>query len=183
MPKISSYGTVTPSPSDRIIVSDADDSNATKNVTIGSLSSATAPKSYIDAYDLATSTTTVLVTDTWYKLNANFTLLIADGFAVHSNPTELINTSGTTLLSKIVTTITLNAGNNKTINAVLTNNTVQIPSSEQDVTTTGSGDDATITLVSIQNILPSSLLAIEVKNVTDTSDILCKHINYVVTSL
>ena len=40
MPKISTYSTVTPADSDLILITDASDSNNTKNVTVSSLKSA-----------------------------------------------------------------------------------------------------------------------------------------------
>ena len=81
MPKISTYGTVTPAASDRIVVSDASNSNATKNITVGSLSSATAISYYTDAYDIGPKTVTISTADEWVNMpNISFTADVNEGF-------------------------------------------------------------------------------------------------------
>ena len=181
MPKISTYGTVTPSPSDLIVVSDANDSNATKNIRVDSLSSATAPTYYIDAYSNIASVTTISQADTYVDLNVTLSEGLADGYSVSGNSVTNTNTPQTTLLSQVTVIMTLSAGNGNTITAVL-NNSVDVAASTQDVTAPGSGDDFVLTMTCITNVAYNQSLKVRLKN-DSVTDVTCKHVNFVVHSI
>jgi len=184
MPKISTYGTVTPSPSDLIVVSDANDSNATKNIRVDSLSSATAPTYYIDAYSNTESTTTITEADTYVDLNVTLSEGLADGYQSSSNLVTNVNTNQTTLLSQVTVSMSLSAGNNHVITALLSNNGVDIVASTQDVTSPGTGDDFVLTMTCITNVAYNESLRVRVKNsVAGGAGITCKHVNFVVHSI
>jgi len=182
MPKISSYGTVTPSPSDKIVVSDANDSNATKNITVGSLSSATAPTYYVDAYSNIESITTISQADTYVDLNVTLSQGLADGYSVSGNLVTNTNTPQTTLLSQVTVAMTLSTGNNNVVTTLLSNNGVDIVASTQDSTAPGAGDDFILTMTCITNVLYNQALRVRIKNSVAT-DVTCKHINFVVHSI
>jgi len=182
MPKISSYGTVTPSPSDKIVVSDANDSNATKNITVGSLSSATAPTYYVDAYSNIASLTTISQADTYVDLNMTLSQGLADGYSVSGNLVTNTNTPQTTLLSQVTVAMTLSTGNNNVVTTLLSNNGVDIVASTQDSTAPGAGDDFILTMTCITNVLYNQALRVRIKNSVAT-DVTCKHINFVVHSI
>jgi len=182
MPKISSYGTVTPSPSDKIVVSDANDSNATKNITVGSLSSATAPTYYVDAYSNIASLTTISQADTYVDLNMTLSQGLADGYSVSGNLVTNTNTPQTTLLSQVTVAMTLSTGNNNVVTTLLSNNGVDIVASTQDSTAPGAGDDFILTMTCITNVLYNQALRVRIKNSIATN-VTCKHINFVVHSI
>ena len=182
MPKISTYGTVTPSPSDLIVVSDANDSNATKNIRVDSLSSATAPTYYIDAYSNIASVTTISQADTYVDLNVTLSQGLADGYSVSGNSVTNINTPQTTLLSQVTVIMTLSAGNGNVITAVLNNNGSDVVASIQDAEAPGNNDDFSLSMTCITNVAHNESLKIRVKN-SAISNVTCKHINFVVHSI
>jgi len=182
MPKISTYGTVTPSPSDLIVVSDANDSNATKNIRVDSLSSATAPSYYIDAYSNTVATTTISQVGTYVDLNVSLSQGLADGYTASSNLVTNSNTPETTLLSQVTVSMTLSAGNNNVITSLLSNNGVDVVASTQDVTAPGSSDDFVLTMTCITNLSYNQSLKVRIKN-TAATDVVCKHVNFVVHSI
>lgn len=183
MPKISTYGTVTPSPSDLIVVSDANDSNATKNIRVDSLSSATAPTYYIDAYSNTEETTTISDVDTYVDLNVTLSQGLADGYTASGNLVTNTNAPQTTLLSQVTVSMSLSAGNNQNvITSLLSNNGVDIVASTQDVTSPGSGADFVLTMTCITNIDYNQSLRVRIKNSVATN-IVCKHVNFVVHSI
>ena len=182
MSKISTYGTVTPSPSDLIVVSDANDSKATKNITVGSLSSATAPSYYIDAFSNTEATTTISNVDTYVDLNVSLSQGLADGYTASGNLVTNSNTPQTTLLSKVTVSMTLSAGNNNVVTSILSNNSVDVVASTQSVTAPASGDDFVLTMTCITNLAYNQSLKVRVKNSVATN-VVCKHVNFVVHSI
>jgi len=182
MPKISTYGTVTPSPSDLIVVSDANDSNATKNIRVDSLSSATAPTYYIDAYSNITSVTTISQADTYVDLNVTLSEGLADGYQSSSNLVTNTNTPQTTLLSQVTVIMTLSTGNGDTITAVLNNNGPDVVASIQDAEAPGNGDDFSLSMTCITNVAYNQSLKVRIKN-SAVTNVTCKHINFVVHSI
>lgn len=182
MPKISTYGTVTPSPSDLIVVSDANDSNATKNIRVDSLSSATAPTYYIDAYSNIASVTTISQADTYVDLNVTLSQGLADGYSVSGNLVTNTNTPQTTLLSQVTVIMTLSAGNGNIITAVLNNNGSDVDASIQDAEAPGNGDDFSLSMTCITNVAYNQSLKVRLKN-NSIANVTCKHINFVVHSI
>jgi len=182
MPKISTYGTVTPSPSDLIVVSDANDSNATKNIRVDSLSSATAPTYYIDAYSNTEATTTIADVDTYVDLGVTLSQGLADGYTASSNLVTNSNAPQTTLLSQVTVSMTLSAGNNDVITSRLSNNGADIVASTQSVTAPSSGDDFVLTMTCITNLAYNQSLKVRVKN-SVAANVVCKHVNFVVHSI
>lgn len=69
MPKISTYPVVAPASNDLITVTDASDSNETKNVTVGSLTTTVYSGAYTEVYSLGGPVTTILAANTYYPLN------------------------------------------------------------------------------------------------------------------
>jgi len=69
MPKISTYPVVAPASNDLITVTDVSESNETKNVTVGSLTTTVYGGAYTEAYSLGGPVTTILAANTYYPLN------------------------------------------------------------------------------------------------------------------
>jgi len=187
MPKISTYGTVTPSPSDLIVVSDANDSNATKNITVGSLSSATAPTYYIDAYSNTAATTTISAADTYVDLNVALSTGLSDGYTANNELVSNVNTPQTTLLSQVTVVLSLKASNNNVITGLITQRTVagaetDIVSSTNSVTESGNNTEFNLVMTCIANLVFGDSLKIKVKN-NAIANIDCSHASIVVHSI
>ncbi len=186
MPKISTYGTVTPSPSDLIVVSDANDSKATKNITVGSLSSATAPSYYVDAFSNTEATTDITSSETYTPLNIVFAPNLFDGYTVANNIVANTNTEATTLLSQVTVVLTLQAADTNVITGVITNETpagvgTDISSSTSSVTADGA-NKFNLVMTCITNLTINHKLKIKLKNSVAT-DIVCSHASIVVHSI
>jgi hypothetical protein len=69
VPKISTYPVVAPASNDLITVTDASDSNSTKNVEVGSLLATAYGGAYTEVYSLGGTTTTIAQASTWYPLS------------------------------------------------------------------------------------------------------------------
>ena len=187
MPKISTYATVTPSPSDRFVVSDANDSNATKNITVESLSSATAPAYYIDAFSNAAATTTISAADTYVDLNVVLSTGLSDGYTATNELVSNVNTPQTTLLSQVTVVLSLKASNNNVITGLITQKTsggteTDIVSSTSSVTETGNSTEFNLVMTCIANLVFGDSLKIKVKN-SAIANIDCSHVSVVVHSI
>lgn len=187
MPKISTYGTVTPSPSDLIVVSDANDSNATKNITVGSLSSATAPTYYIDAYSNTAATTPISATDTYVDLDVTLSTGLSDGYAANNELVSNLNMSQTTLLSQVTVVLSLKASNSSVITGLITQQNptgteTDIVSSTSSVTETGNSTEFNLVMTCIANLVYGHSLKIKVKN-SAIANIDCSRASIVVHSI
>ena len=186
MPKISTYGTVTPAASDRIVVSDASDSNATKNITVGSLSSATAISYYTDAYDIGPKTVTISTDDVWVDMpTIAFTADVNEGFDL-SGGNVVKNVSGVGLTAcKIIAFLNVKAesgGVDQDIALRFIKNTTPILTSEGHATVNQS-HAGEITLGTIQSLALNDTIGLQINNVNDTTDLVIDHVNLIITSL
>ena len=186
MPKISTYGTVTPAASDRIVVSDASDSNATKNITVGSLSSATAISYYTDAYDIGPKTVTISAANDWVNMpNIAFTADVNEGFDL-SGGNVVKNVSGVGLTAcKIIAFLNVKAtggGGEQDIALRFIKNTTFISTSEGHATVNQS-HAGEITLGTIQSLALNDTIGLQIKNVGSTTDLVIDHVNLIITSL
>ena len=186
MPKISTYGTVTPAASDRIVVSDANDSNATKNITVGSLSSATAISYYVDAYDIGPRTVTISTADDFVTIpNIIFSASGQAGFDV-SGGNVVKNISGVGLTAcKIIAFLnvkTSSGGGDQNIALRFIKNTTSIPTAEGHATV-NQNHPGEITLGTIQSLALNDTIGLQIKNVGSTTDLVIHHVNLIITSL
>jgi hypothetical protein len=186
MPKISTYGTVTPAASDRIVVSDANDSNATKNITVGSLSSATAISYYVDAYDIGPRTVAISTADDFVTIpNIIFSASGQAGFDV-SGGNVVKNISGVGLTAcKIIAFLnvkTSSGGGDQNIALRFIKNTTSIPTAEGHATV-NQNHPGEITLGTIQSLALNDTIGLQIKNVGSTTDLVIDHVNLIITSL
>jgi len=186
MPKISTYGTVTPAASDRIVVSDASDSNATKNITVGSLSSATAISYYTDAYDIGPKTVTISTDDVWVDMpTIAFTADVNEGFDLSGgNVVKNVSVVGLTAC-KIIALLNVKAaggGSDQDIALRFIKNATAISTSEGHATVNQlhAGE---ITLGTIQSLALNDTIGLQIKNVNGTADLVIDHVNLIITSL
>ena len=186
MPKISTYGTVTPAASDRIVVSDASDSNATKNITVGSLSSATAISYYIDAYDIGPRTVNISTANDFVTIpNIIFSASGQAGFDV-SGGNVVKNISGVGLTAcKIIAFLnvkTEGGGGDQNIALRFIKNTTSIPTAEGHATV-NQNHPGEITLGTIQSLAFNDTIGLQINNVGSTTDLVIDHVNLIITSL
>lgn len=185
MPKISTYGTVTPAASDRIVVSDASDSNATKNITVGSLSSATAISYYVDAYDIGPKTVAISTEDEWVNMpTISFSASGQQGFQLEGNLVKNVSGVGLTAC-KIIALLNVkaaNGGNEQDIALRFIKNATAISTSEGHATVNQS-HAGEITLGTIQSLALNDTIGLQIKNVNGTSDLVIDHVNLIITSL
>ncbi len=188
MPKISTYGTVTPAASDRIVVSDASDSNATKNITVGSLSSATAVSYYVDAYDIGPKTVTISETDGWVTIPNivfNAEAGLNSGFDL-SGQSVVKNGSGVGLTAcKIIAILNVTAatgGADLDVEVRFIKNSTPITTSVGHTTVDNNHPDE-LTIATIQALAVNDTVGLQIKNVTSTTDLVIDHVNLIITSL
>ena len=151
MPKISTYSTVTPADADLILISDANDSNNTKNITLASLKGALLP-AYTEIYDstpgedtIADSTPTkLLVTTTQGEISTNSGL--------QQNGSGRITNGGQPRVFAITYSVSIAAQNNNAVEFSLAKNGTVIPHSQAD-SITGSGNKG----VSVSNTIITTL--------------------------
>lgn len=187
MPKIQSYDIVSPSPSDLILVTDADDNNKTKNIRVDSLSSSTAPNYYGAAYYALTSPHTQVVNtvDTWEQSTVPLTLSpFSDGIELSLNTQHLLFEAGVPSGAyKFDVVTTIGGANNQNIHLRVDVNEVTVPGSEEDVTTSSGGDDVQIVSSSIFAGIGGQTIKLKFKNSTSNADFNVKHVSFIVTQI
>jgi len=185
MPKISTYGTVTPAASDRIVVSDASDSNATKNITVGSLSSATAISYYVDAYDIGPRTVAISTANEWVDMpTISFSASGQQGFELENNLVKNVSGSGLTAC-KIIAFLNVKSssgGSEQDIALRFVKNTTPIDTSEGHATV-NQNHAGEITLGTIQSLALNDTIGLQIKNVNGTVNLEIDHVNLIITSL
>jgi hypothetical protein len=150
MPKISTYSTVTPADADLILISDANDSNNTKNVPLASLKGALF--AYTEIYDstpgedtIAGATPTkLIVTTTQGEISANSGL--------QQNGLGRITNGGASRVFAITYSVSIAAQNNRDVEFSLGKSGTVIPHSQTD-SITGQGDKG----VSVSNTIITTL--------------------------
>jgi len=185
MPKISTYGTVTPSPSDLIVVSDANDSNATKNITVGSLTATASPSNFINAYNDGSTPTTITLTggSTWDNVTAPLTLETGDGLIVDFPDNYKItnNTSGS-LTCSIQGAVTVTGPTNAELMVAFNVGGSTVLSAESDITLSNASRPSEASIISIKNIAAGESVYFQFKG-TAQDDIVISHLSLVVISI
>ena len=150
MPKISTYTPVTPTDSDLILITDASDSNNTKNVTVSSLKEALF--AYIEIHD-ATAGEDTTATTTPAKLTAITTQgAISANSGLQQNGQGRVTNGGPSRTFMITYSVSISAQNNNAVEFSLAKNGTVIPHSQTD-SITGSGDKG----VSVSNTIITTL--------------------------
>lgn len=183
MPKISTYSTVTPTDSDLILITDASDSNNTKNVTISSLRSGIS--SYTEIYDdTAGNSTTIAVQGTFYLMATGTTQGLTNDATLTTNGAgRITNASGASKTFAVTYSVsaTTSSGNNQNIMFRLVKNGQinSIPYSETDtVTGTGGGSKAaSVSNTVFVTLANNDYLEIWCANNTSTITIVLEHLN------
>jgi hypothetical protein len=150
VPKISTYTTVTPADSDLILITDASDSNNTKNVTVASLKAAVF--AYTEIYDSTPGEDTTAGA-TPVKLNVTTTQgEISASAGLQQNGLGRITNGGASRVFAITYSVSIAAQNNNAVEFSLAKSGTVIPHSQTD-SITGSGDKG----VSVSNTIITTL--------------------------
>ena len=116
MPKISTYEVVAPASNDLVTVTDASDSNNTKNVTVGSLSATVYSGAYSEIYDSSPNEiTTITSANTFVLLNANTTQGARNDVSLTTNNLGRITNTGTSRTFVVNYFVSAAAGNNQNL--------------------------------------------------------------------
>lgn len=187
MPKISTYSTVTPADSDLILITDASDSNNTKNVTVSALRSGIllAASSYTEIYDDSVGNVTTIATAGTFVLMATGTTqgLTNDVTLTTNGAGRITNTSGVSKTFAVTysASATTSSGNNQNIMFRLVKNGQinSIPYSETDtVTGTGGGSKAASASNTVFVTLANNdYIELWCTNGTAPNNVLLEHLN------
>jgi hypothetical protein len=140
MPKISTYSTVTPADSDLVLITDASDSNSTKNVTVGGLRSIFA---YREIYDSTSGeVTTISATNTFYALAVTATQGANNDATLTYTAAGVITNTGASRTFLVSYWVSASASNNNNLMFRIYQNGSPVAHSESD-TICGSGNKAT----------------------------------------
>jgi len=181
MPKISTYSTVTPADGDLILITDASDSNNTKNVTISALRSGIS--SYTEIYDdTSGNSTTITVQGTFYKMATNTTQgLTNDVTLTTDNAGRVTNTSGSSKTFAITYSVSATAasGSNQHFMFRLAKNGTTISYTETDTVTTGGvGSKASsVSNTAFITLANNDYIEIWCTNNTSTNAVVLEHLN------
>jgi len=186
MPKISTYPTVTPADSDLILISDANDSSNTKNVTISSLRSGLS--AYTEIYNNSTgNSTSIAVQGFFYKMAASTAQGLTNDASLTMDVAGRVTNTGATRTFAITysASATTASGNNQHIMFRLAKNGTTISYSETD-TVTISGPNSKASSVSntvLVQLLANDYIEIWCTNNTSTNAVVLEHLNLVLRQI
>jgi hypothetical protein len=186
MPKISTYPTVTPADGDLILISDANDSNNTKNVTVSSLRAGLS--SYTEIYDdTSGNSTSIAVQGTFVRMVANTSQGLTNDVLLTTDGAGRITNTGPAKTFAITYCVSATAasGSNQHIMFRLAKNGVTISYSETDtVTTGGSGSKASsVSNTALIQLLTNDYIEIWCTNNTTTNTVVLEHLNLVLRQI
>lgn len=181
MPKISTYSTVTPADSDLILITDASDSNNTKNVTISALRSGIS--SYTEIYDdSAGNVTTIATAGTFVLMAAGTTQGLTNDVTLTTNGAgRITNTSGVSKTFAITYSVSATAasGSNQHFMFRLAKNGTTISYTETDTVTTGgaSSKASSVSNTAFITLANNDYIEIWCTNNTSTNAVVLEHLN------
>ena len=138
MPKISSYEVVAPASNDLVTVTDASDSNNTKNVTVGSLSATVYSGAYTEIHDssgvesTSANVTPVILNVGTSQGATNDVSLVGNGFGRVTN-------TGASRTFAVTFSVSVSGSNNKEVEFSLAKNGTVISHSQTDSVTASGG--------------------------------------------
>jgi hypothetical protein len=182
MPKISTYPVVTPASNDLVTVTDASDSNATKNVTVQGLLAASGQKSYTEIYDLGGSVTDIISPGVYYPLVCVTTTGLTNDNTITQNGAGVITNTGQPRTFIVTFHVGAETGGNTSLSFFLRKNQTTISYSETDLhsQSQGRGSTSNSVIVSLNTNDTISFLA---ANNTSTTDITLRHLNIIILEL
>ena len=181
MAKISTYSTVTPADGDLVLISDVNDSNNTKNVTVSALRAALS--AYTEAYSLGGTTTTILLAGDWYPLNVAAVQGATNDNSLSLNVNGEVSNQGASRTFFVSYAVAGIAQNNNNLMFRLHRNGNAILNSESD-TICGSGDKSTSTgNFAIITLNTGDVVRLYCSNATSATNITLEHLNLVLRQI
>jgi hypothetical protein len=186
MPKISTYPTVTPADGDFILISDANDSNNTKNVTVSSLRAGLS--SYTEIYDNTPgNSTAIVVSGDFVKMVADTIQGLTNDASLTTNGAGRITNTGPAKTFAITYSVSAytSSGNNQHIIFRLAKNNATISYSEADTVTTGGGGTkaSSVSNTALIQLLTDDYIEIWCTNNTSTNAVVLEHLNLVLRQI
>jgi len=179
MPKISTYPVVAPASNDLVTVTDASDSNATKNVTVASLSGA-----YTEIYDASSGgSTSIAVAGTFYPLVCGTTQGATNDNTLVQSGSGVVTNNGTNRTFLVTYHVSCTSGNNNNIMFRLAKNGTTISYSESDTVTSSGGKSTSTSNSVIVTLATSETIQVYCTNATGTTAITLEHLNIIVRQI
>jgi hypothetical protein len=183
MPKISTYSTVVPVDSDLVLITDASDSNNTRNVTVGALRSSGIPTTfaYTEIYDSTSGgVTTISVTNTFYPLAVTAIQGANNDATLTSTAAGVITNTGASRTFLVSYWASASSGNNNNLMFRIAKNTVTIAYSESDTITVNNAKASTCSNSVILTLAQNDTVQLYCANATATQSITLEHFNFIV---
>lgn len=181
MPKISTYSTVTPADSDLVLVTDASDSNNTKNVTVGGLRSIFA---YTEIYDsTATEVTTISATNTFYPLAVTAIQGANNDATLTSTAAGVITNTGASRTFLVSYWASASASNNNNLMFIIYQNNSPVLYSESDTVCGNTNKATTASNSVILTLAQNDTVQLFCANASATQNITLEHFNLIVRQL
>ena len=181
MPKISTYPVVTPASNDLLIVTDASDSNATKNVTISSLSSLV---SYSEIYDSSFGElTTIASQNSFVLLNATTTQGNSNDVSLTTNGLGRITNTGASRTFYVTYYVSASSSNNQNLLFRIHVNGAPVAHSESDTITSSGGKASSVSNAAIITLATGQYVEIYVANATAINNVTLEHFNLIMRQL
>lgn len=178
MPKISTYSTVTPADSDLVLITDASDSNSTKNVTVGGLRSIFA---YREIYDSTSGeVTTISATNTFYALAVTAIQGANNDATLTYTAAGVITNAGTSRTFLVSYWVSASSGNNNNLMFRIAKNAVTIAYSESDTITGNNAKASTCSNSVILTLAQNDTVQLYCANATAAQSITLEHFNLIV---
>lgn len=138
---------------------------------------------YINIYDYTSlSTTTISVTNTFYKLNCSVSSPSSKGFTFLSNGRITKSGNGYGWF-KLEGNISCTGGNNQELMFSFFKNGVRLNDSEGDVITSSGGKGNTAPIQCLTQLNDGDYIEVYVKNSTSTTNVDLKHMNVIITEI
>ena len=183
MPKISSYEVVAPASNDLVLVTDANDSNNTKNVTVGSLSATVYSGAYSEIYDsTAGEITTISAINTFYLLSAGTSQGAINDATLTTNGAGRITNTGSSRTFYVTYSVSASAGNNNNLMFRIYVNGSPIAYSESDAITASGGKATSTSNGVIITLNTGQYVEVYVAN-SAVNNVTLEHLNLIIRQL
>jgi hypothetical protein len=184
MPKISTYPVVAPASNDLVTVTDASDSNNTKNVTVESLSVTVYSGAYSEIYDATSGgVTPIAASGTFYPLVCATTQGATNDATLSQNSLGLVTNNGATRTFLVTYCVSCTSGNNNNIMFKLAKNGAAISYSESDTIASSNGKATSTSNSVIVTLATSDTIQVYGANANSTTSITLEHLNIIIRQL
>jgi hypothetical protein len=140
-------------------------------------------KGYINYFDFtSTSTTNIVQTNTWYKLNTNTTEGFKRNGLTHTN-NRVTNSVANTKVVKIEGIISISSAPNKEIHLAFFKNGAIVPCSEQSINTGLGQRVSAVPIQCLAELNQNDFVEVWVKNSSGSDNVTLFNINVIVTEL